>query len=96
MSEAGLGVLGLKRAVGAWDGAVGWDVVEAEVPDRSVDHAVRDEGCEGADQSAGEAGVPVVTAVDRVCAANEGCAEEWCENSDELPHGWVVVGHDLK
>ena len=46
------------------------DVVEAEVPDRGVHHAVAAEGHEGADDRAGEHVVPVVELVNGERAAD--------------------------
>lgn len=96
VSKARLSQLGLWQAVWTWNGAVLWDVVEAEVPNGSIDHAVRDESRERADDSASNTVVPVVMAIDSVCACDENGAEDWCENSDQFPHSWVIVGHDLE
>ena len=72
------------------------DVVEAEVPDGGVDHAVGAEGHDGANDGAGEDVVPVVVFVDGEGAADQAGTEEGCVDGDELPHGRVVVGVDLE
>lgn len=72
------------------------DVVEAEVPDGGVDHAVGGEGHHCADYGAGEDVVPVVVFVDGEGAADEAGAENGRVQDDQLPHGWVVVGEDLE
>ena len=72
------------------------DVVEAEVPYRGIDHAVRAEGHEGTNDGAGEDVVPVVVLVNRQCAADQASAQHWCIDGDKLPHCWVVVGENLE
>jgi hypothetical protein len=91
------------------------DVVEAEVPDRGVDHAVRAKGHHGADNSSSEniipvalrlavvpcalqtlISLPVVVFVNGKCSTDEAGSKNRCVKSDDLPHGWVVVGEDLE
>lgn len=91
------------------------DVVEAEVPDRGVNHAVRAKGHHGADNSSSEYIVPVasrlavvpcalqtliclpvVVFVNGKCSTDETGSKNGCIESDDLPHGWVVVGEDLE
>jgi len=69
--------VGVEAVEGAWACAVDeggvaeeGNVVEAEVPDGGVDHAVGREGHYGTDDGAGEDVVPVVVLVNGECAAN--------------------------
>lgn len=96
VSEASLGAFRLWAAVRTRNSAVEWDMVEAEVPDGSVHHAVRDESGESTDEGTSKAVVPVVAAINAVCAADEEGTKEWCEHGNELPHSWVIVRHDLE
>ena len=96
MSKASLSQLGLWQAVWTWNGTVLWDVVEAEVPNGSIYHAVRDERREGADESASDTVIPVVMAINGVRASDENGAEDWCEDGNQLPHCWMIVRHDLE
>lgn len=88
--------LGLSSRVGEWDVADKRDVVEAEVPDGGVDHAVSREGEDGTDDSASKDVVPVVELVDGKSTANEDSTEDGHVGDDELPHSRVVVGPDLQ
>lgn len=76
--------------------AVQGDVVESEIPDGCVYHAVGAEGEDGANDGAGDAVVPVVELVDGEGTRNEGSAENGCVDSDQLPHRGVVVREDLE
>lgn len=60
------------------------DVVEAEVPDRGVHHAVAAEGHKGADDRAGEHIVPVVELVNGEGATDQAGTKKGCVESDEL------------
>ncbi|KAH0536669.1 hypothetical protein FGG08_006464 [Glutinoglossum americanum] len=70
-------------------------VVEPEIPDARVDHAIAADGHHGSDDGAGEAVVPVVVFVDGESAGDEGRAEEGSVDGDELPEGGVVVAEEL-
>ena len=88
------------------------DMIKAKVPDRSIDHAVRGEGHDGSDEGACEDIVPAGEVVNScakrdvadllvVFVNGEGTADETgtenrSVNSNELPHGRVVVGPDLQ
>ena len=93
--EQGVRELGA-AGVGEGRAAVQGDVVEAEVPDGGVDHAVRREGHDGPDDGAGEHVVPVVVLVDGQGAADQARAQDRRVDGDQLPHGRVVVGKDLE
>lgn len=72
------------------------NVVEAEVPNRGVYHAVARESEHGTDDSSSQDIVPVVVLVDRECTANEASTKDRRVDGDELPHGRVVVGKHLE
>ena len=72
------------------------NVVEAEVPDRCVDHAVAAESHHGADDCASEDIVPVVILINCEGTADQAGAENGSVEDNELPHGRVVVGKDLE
>ena len=96
VSKASLSQLGLWQAVWTRNSAVLWDVVEAEVPNGSINHAVRDECRKSADESASDTVIPVVMAIDSVRASDENGAKDWCEGGNQLPHCWMIVRHDLE
>ena len=72
------------------------NVVEAEVPNRSVDHAVGAEGHEGANERTCKDIIPVVELVDGESTADQAGAENGGVEGNELPHSGVVVGEDLE
>jgi hypothetical protein len=72
------------------------DVVEAEVPDRGVHHAVGGDGEDGADHRAGEAVVPVMELVDGQRTRDQAGGENWGVHRDEFPECGVVVAEDLE
>lgn len=61
------------------------DVVEAEVPDTSVDHAVGGERHEYADCCAGDHVVPVVEVVDDFRRGDDGCSKDGSIEQYQLP-----------
>lgn len=72
------------------------NVVEAEVPDGSVGHAVRGEGKGDSDGGTGEDVIPVVELVNSERATDEDGTKDGDVGDDQLPHGGVVVGKDLE
>lgn len=66
-------------------------MVEAEVEDRSVDHAVGGDSHDAANDGASKAVIPVVELVDGERTGDESRAEEGSVGCDELPHGRVIV-----
>jgi hypothetical protein len=79
-----------------WHIAIERDVVEAEVPDARIHHAVTTDRENRPDDRAGETIVPVVELVDREGAGDERGAEDGRVHRDELPHRRVVVGEHLQ
>lgn len=71
-------------------------MVEAPVPDGSVQHAVSRKGHDGTDDGAGNNVVPVVEFVNSERTADEHRAKDGSVDGDELPHGRVVVGKHLE
>lgn len=84
------------RAVSEGDIAVERDMVEAEVPDGSVHHAIPGESEHGADDGACKDIPPVVVLVDCESAADEGGAKDGSVRGDKLPHLRVIVRPDLQ
>jgi len=87
----------------AWTGAVDKrsmaherDVVETEVPDGGIGHAVGAESHQSADDRSGEDIVPVVVLVDSKSTSDQASSKNGCVESDELPHSRVMVGKDLQ
>ena len=72
------------------------DMVVAPVPDASVDHAVRAERHDGADDGAGNHVVPVVELVDGQRAGDQARAEHGRVHGRQLPESRVVVGEHLE
>lgn len=72
------------------------NVVEAEVPDGSVDHAVAAECHEGTNDSTCEDVVPVVVLVNSESATDQAGTEKRSVDGNKLPHGGVVVGKNLE
>lgn len=79
-----------------WDVACERDVVEAEVPDRSVHHAICRECEDSTDDTASNNIIPIVVFVNGKSTADESCAENGCVDGDQFPKAWVVVGEDLE
>jgi hypothetical protein len=86
------------RASAVDKGSVAEDgnVVEAEVPNRGVDHAVGAESHESADDCTSENVVPVVELVNGESTTNQAGTEDRSVKGNKLPHGRVVVGEDLE
>lgn len=80
------------------EGSVAKDgnVVEAEVPDRGVDHTVAAECHECTNNGTSEDVVPVVVFIDSESATNQAGAEERSVDGNKLPHGGVIVGEHLE
>ena len=76
--------------------AVEGDVVEAEVPDGSIGHAVGGEGEDNTNGCTSKDVVPVVELVNGERTTDEDGTEDGDVGDDELPHGGVVVGEDLE
>lgn len=71
------------------------NVVEAEVPDGGIQHAVGREGEHSPNDGTSEDVVPVVILVNGKSTADESCTKKRGIDSNELPHGRMVVGEDL-
>lgn len=72
------------------------NVVEAEVPDTRVDHAVRRQSHDRTDAGTSEDIVPVVIFINGQSAADEHRAEDGSVGHNQLPERGVVVGPDLE
>ena len=67
------------------------NVVEAEVPDTGIDHAVGAECHDRSNDCAGKDVVPVVIFINCQCAPDKSGAQYWHVGDDELPVRWMVV-----
>lgn len=86
---------GGSRTVGKGGVAGQGDMVEPEIPDGGVDHAVRRDGKGRPNDGPGDAVIPVVEFVNGQCTGDQGRAEHRGVEGDQFPKGRVVVAEHL-
>ena len=83
-------------SVAKWQMSCERDVIETEIPNTSVYHAIGRKCHDRAYDCSCKTIIPIVELVDCQSATNQTSAEERCVGEDKLPHCRVVVREDLE
>lgn len=71
-------------------------MIESEVPNGCINHAVGRSGHHRPNHGACKTIVPIVEFVNCESSCDEGCTEQGSIESDHLPHGWVVIRENFQ
>lgn len=96
VGEDGIDELSTTHVVLERSMAVQGNMVEAEIPDSGEGHSVGGESKDSTNDGAGKDIVEMVVLVDSKGTTDQNSTEDRSVGSDQLPHGWVVVGKDLE